>query len=78
MAGTPIGVWTRVTSEGRTVYWNKPLPNGQRLTVSRYPERWTWKIHSANEVVASGTASSVTNGRRFVEQASLKFEAGDA
>jgi hypothetical protein len=66
------GEWARIT-EGlrgadahRTNYWNRAMADGRRLTVSRYPEPWTWKVHQVEprRVVEQGRCTSVRAGKQ--------------
>jgi hypothetical protein len=70
----PTG-WERVTSRGQTVYWNKPLLDGRRLTAGRHPERWTWTVWAADHLPnrphqeASGVEPTAAAARRAAELA---------
>lgn len=82
-----LDVWTRCQSgRGRdrhTVYWNRPLPDGRRLSVARLyennrplPNQWRWRVYDVKRpdealqrVVVEGLVSSVARGRVMAERA---------
>jgi hypothetical protein len=78
--------WDRVASRGRTVYWNRQMADGRRLTVSRNTaekatEPWSWRVYAPGSpptpALASGPAGSVQQGRRAAEASAAQMRVAE-